>query len=121
MAGFGGMLLYGKLRLPFCFSYAGTRRVLLNCLQKAKEFFMIHNMSAVLPSPKMVSRLRAEYPEGSRVSLVFMDDTQAPPIGTLGTVVCVDITGTVQVDWDNGSTLGVVAGVDAIKKERGAV
>lgn len=82
---------------------------------------MIHNMSAVLPSPKMVSRLRAEYPEGSRVSLVFMDDTQAPPIGTLGTVVCVDITGTVQVDWDNGSTLGVVAGVDAIKKERGAV
>ena len=82
---------------------------------------MIHNMSAVLPSPKMVSRLRAEYPEGSRVSLVFMDDLQAPPVGTLGTVVCVDITGTVQVDWDNGSTLGVVAGVDAIKKERGAV
>ena len=82
---------------------------------------MIHNMSAVLPSPKMVSRLRAEYPEGSRVSLVFMDDTQAPPVGTLGPVVCVDITWTVQVDWDNGSTLGVVAGVDAIKKERGAV
>ena len=82
---------------------------------------MIHNISAVLPSPKMVSRLRAEYPEGSRVSLVFMDDTQAPPVGTLGTVVCVDITGTVQVDWDNGSTLGVVVGVDAIKKERGAV
>lgn len=82
---------------------------------------MIHNMSAVLPSPKMVSRLRAEYPEGSRVSLVFMDDTQAPPVGTLGTVVCVDITGTVQVDWDNGSDLGVVAGVDEIKKERGAV
>ena len=79
---------------------------------------MIHNFSAVLPSPKMVSRLRAEYPEGSRVSLVFV---QAPPVGTLGTVVCVDITGTVHVDWDNGSDLGVVAGVDEIKKERGAV
>ena len=102
----------GSFGFPFVFPYAGTRRALLNCLQKAKELLMIHNMSAVLPSPKMVSRLRAEYPEGSRVSLVFMDDVQAPPVGTQGTVVCVDITGTVHVDWDNGSTLGVVAGVD---------
>ena len=111
----------GSFGFPFVFPTPEPGVPLLNCLQKAKELLMIHNISAVLPSPKMVSRLRAEYPEGSRVSLVFMDDLQAPPVGTLGTVVCVDITGTIQVDWDNGSDLGVVAGVDEIKKERGAV
>lgn len=49
------------------------------------------------------------YPVGSRVKLVFMDDAQAPPVGTLGTVSCVDAIGTIHVRWDTGSTLGVTA------------
>lgn len=57
-------------------------------------------------------RKRAEvikrlYPEGTRVQLVKMDDIQAPPTGTLGTVVGVDDIGTILVQWDTGSTLGV--------------
>lgn len=33
-----------------------------------------------------IEMLRTEYPNGTRVRLVKMDDVQAPPIGTEGTV-----------------------------------
>ena len=63
-----------------------------------------------------VGMLRINYPRGTRVVLVKMDDMQAPPIGTHGTVTCVDDQGTIMVDWDNGSHLGVVLGEDECRK-----
>ena len=36
--------------------------------------------------------------------------------GDKGTVSCVDDTGTVFVNWDCGSSLGAVYGVDEIRK-----
>ena len=39
------------------------------------------------PSREIVERIRREYPAGTRVELVRMDDVQAPPVGTKGTVV----------------------------------
>lgn len=62
-----------------------------------------------------LKKLRYEYPAGTRVELVKMDDTQAPPIGTKGTVRHVDDIGTIHVGWDTGSGLGVVFGEDIIK------
>lgn len=59
--------------------------------------------------------LRKEYPKGTRVELVKMDDIQAPPIGTKGTVVGVDDIGSIMVSWDNGSSLKVVLGEDVVK------
>lgn len=44
-----------------------------------------------------------------------MDDVQAPPIGTKGTVVGVDDIGSLLVHWDNGSTLNVLYGEDICK------
>ena len=44
-----------------------------------------------------------------------MDDIQAPPIGTLGTVKHVDDIGTIHVSWDTGSGLGVVFGEDIVR------
>ena len=38
------------------------------------------------PSREIVEEIRKRYPKGSRVALVFMDDAQAPPVGTLGTI-----------------------------------
>jgi hypothetical protein len=69
------------------------------------------------PSRETVERIRIQYVRGSRVELVNMDDpyTKLKP-GDQGTVNFVDDTGTVFVNWDNGSTLGVVYGVDSIKK-----
>ena len=56
--------------------------------------------------------IRRQYPVGCRVELVKMDDVQAPPIGTKGTVRGVDDIGSVMVSWDNGSSLHVVFGED---------
>ena len=44
------------------------------------------------PSRATVERVRREYPAGTRVELVSMDDRQAPPPGTHGTVLAVDDT-----------------------------
>lgn len=68
------------------------------------------------PGREVVKRLREEYPEGTRVRLVSMDDFQAPAPGTLGTVVWVDDIGSIVVRWDNGSSLNVVYGVDQVEK-----
>lgn len=45
-----------------------------------------------------------------------MDDAQAPPIGTQGTITGVDDIGSLMVDWDNGSGLNAIWGVDAVRK-----
>ena len=66
-------------------------------------------------SRETVKRLRQEYPRGCRVVLVRMDDIQAPPVGTEGTVFGVDDIGSIMVRWDNGSTLSVAYGEDRCK------
>ena len=68
------------------------------------------------PSSKTVERIRQEYPTGTRVELLKMDDTHAPLIGTLGTVLGVDDTGSLIMRWDNGSGLNVIYGVDLVRK-----
>ena len=65
---------------------------------------------------ELVEMLRKQYPAGARVELVQMDDPQAPPIGTKGTVVGVDDIGSIMVSWDNGSSLSVVYGEDRCRK-----
>jgi hypothetical protein len=67
-------------------------------------------------SKKEIGALRDEYPQGCRVELVKMDDVQAPPAGTCGTVAYVDDIGTIHLKWDNGSSLGVVFGEDVCRK-----
>ncbi|HEM6179002.1 TPA: DUF4314 domain-containing protein [Streptococcus suis] len=63
-----------------------------------------------------LKQLRTEYPNGTRVKLVKMDDEQAPPIGSLGTVMGVDDLGSILVRWDNGSRLSIVLDVDKCVK-----
>ena len=60
--------------------------------------------------------LRNRYPVGCRVRLLEMDDQQAPPIGTCGTVTGVDDTGSIMVAWDNGGSLNVLYGIDRCQK-----
>ena len=68
------------------------------------------------PSREIVERIRRDYPAGTRVELVRMDDAQAPAVGTKGTVKGVDDTGSLLMRWDNGSGLNVVYGEDVVKK-----
>lgn len=68
------------------------------------------------PSKETVERIRKEYPVGTRVELVQMDDPQAPPVGTKGTVRGVDDIGSIMVAWDSGGSLSVVWGEDICRK-----
>lgn len=69
-----------------------------------------------MPSRETVQSIRTRFPKGTRVELVQMDDVQAPPIGTKGTVLGVDDIGSIMVRWDNGSSLSVVYGEDVCRK-----
>ena len=68
------------------------------------------------PSTETVERIRKEYPVGARVELVQMNDPQAPPVGTKGTVRGVDDIGSIMVAWDNGSGLSVAYGEDICRR-----
>lgn len=60
----------------------------------------------------IIESLKKQFPVGSRIELIKMDDKQAPPIGTRGTVKGVDDIGSIMVAWDNGSSLNVIYGED---------
>lgn len=60
--------------------------------------------------------MRNRFPAGTRIELVKMDDVQAPPPGTKGTVVAVDDIASLIVKWDNGCGLNVVYGKDIVRK-----
>lgn len=64
-----------------------------------------------------VISLRNQYPNGTRVRLIEMNDpyTRMVP-GMQGTVFGVDDMGQIMVRWDNGSMLSVIPGVDRIAK-----
>lgn len=64
---------------------------------------------------RTLERLKQTYKFGTRVRLISMDDAQAPPKGTLGTVYGVDDIGSLLVHWDNGSMLNVIYGEDCVE------
>ena len=56
---------------------------------------------------KVIARKKL-WKKGDRIELISMDDIQAPPAGTKGTVIGVDDMGQIMVSWDNGSSLSVI-------------
>ena len=65
---------------------------------------------------KVVEVLKRRYPAGTRVRLLKMEDPNAVPIGTLGTVEDVDDIGSLIVQWDNGRQLHVFHDIDEVEK-----
>ena len=65
-----------------------------------------------------LQKLREEYPVGTPVELLSMDDPYNRKLipGCKGTVKHVDDMGTIHVSWDCGSSLGVVYGEDSCRK-----
>ena len=57
---------------------------------------------------KKVQRIKDRYKAGTRIRLIRMDDIQAPPPGTEGTMTGVDDAGSILMNWDNGSGLNIV-------------
>jgi len=66
------------------------------------------------PSRAEVERIKAQYPEGTRICCDYMSDDPRPiPPGTTGKVLYVDDIGTLHCTFDNGRQLGLVPGVDS--------
>lgn len=61
---------------------------------------------------KKIELIKKQYEQGKRIKLLQMDDMQAPPYGTIGTVTGIDDIGQVHVNWDNGQTLALIFGED---------
>lgn len=68
------------------------------------------------PGRSIVNEVKKRYPVNSRVELIKMDDPQAPPVGTQGTVIGVDDTASIMVSWDTGSSLHVIYGEDICRR-----
>ena len=69
------------------------------------------------PSRAIVERIRKQYPIGTHIELVRMNDSYSKlKSGDKGTVFCIDDTGTIFAKWDNGERLGIVYGEDSCRK-----
>ena len=69
----------------------------------------------MFPDRETVRRIREQYPAGTRVELVRMEDVFAPAPGTKGTVLGTDDAGDLLMRWDNGSGLNVIYGEDIVR------
>jgi len=67
---------------------------------------------------EILERLRGEYPVGTRVELIKMDNDPYSKLepGDQGFITGIDDVGTAFVAWDCGSSLGLIFGVDQYKK-----
>ena len=74
------------------------------------------------PSRETVGRIRKQYPIGTRVELIHMEDPYSKlKAGDQGIITGIDDIGTAFVAWDCGSSLGLVFGEDVYKKVDGRV
>ena len=63
-----------------------------------------------------INRLKEQYPPGTRIELLAMEDPYSPiPPGAQGTVSTVDDAGQLHMVWDTGRTLAVIPGEDSFR------
>ena len=67
-------------------------------------------------SKEIIKDLRKIYPVGARVKLLSMEDEQAPPTGTLGTVYGVDDIGSILLSGTMGQYLMFYIGLIGLKR-----
>jgi hypothetical protein len=67
------------------------------------------------PNKEKLEIMRKRYPAGTRIELMSMNDSQAPPKGTKGTIEGIDDIGSILVSWDNGSNLNLIYEIDKFK------
>jgi len=62
---------------------------------------------------RFAQRMKNNYPVGTRLELISMNDPYSPvEPGTRGTVAYVDDIGSIGMKWDNGRSLSLIPGED---------
>ena len=74
-----------------------------------------------IPSEIELDRIRKEYPVGTIIELLSMNDEQAPPKGTLGEVLGVDGAGDLLMRWATGNRLKIIISEDRFRKVNGVI
>lgn len=68
-------------------------------------------------SRKTLETLRREYPAGTKVELISLDDPYKKiPSGSIGTVELVDDAGQLHTVWEGYGSLAMIYGVDEWRK-----
>lgn len=66
---------------------------------------------------RFAQRMKNNYPVGTRLELISMNDPYSPvEPGTRGTVAYVDDIGSIGMKWDNGRSLSLIPGEDSFRK-----
>ena len=66
---------------------------------------------------RFAQRMKSNYPVGTRIELISMNDPYSPvEPGTRGTVAYVDDIGSIGMKWDNGRSLSLIPGEDSFRK-----
>lgn len=63
-----------------------------------------------------LERLKVRYPKGTKLELVAMEDPYGVPEGTIGEVDFIDDAGQIHMNWQTGSHLALLPGVDSFRK-----
>ena len=63
-----------------------------------------------------IEAMRRRYPPGTEVTLNSMEGESHMPPGLKGKVDMVDDAGQIHVNWENGSSLALVPGVDSFAR-----
>ena len=73
------------------------------------------------PTKEQIERISKQYPEGTKLELIAMDDPYTTlKAGDLGNVDFVDDAGQIGMVWDSGSRLSLIPCVDSFRKVRNA-
>ena len=72
---------------------------------------------SIMPTRAQVECIRTEYPVGSRLELISMDDPWTNlRAGDQGTVTHIDDMGQIHMRWDRGSSLALIPGEDQFRR-----
>ncbi len=59
-----------------------------------------------------IQEIKKKYKKGTKIKLIKMYDIQAVPPNTIGIVDHIDDIGTIHINWENGSSLGLIEDKD---------
>lgn len=91
-----------------------SRTVDIEGLKDILDIYKMQNSSTVLTQEE-IQKIKGTYKKGSKIYLIKMYDLFAPPSKTIGIVAGIDDAGHIMMNWENGSTLSLVLGVDQFK------